>query len=93
MSSRTGRASRSAKKGTGGDTAQRRTAYDYLRDGRYRADEDGRVNGKSDPTARDFTQGARDMVRDAGDAVGDLGRSIGGAVGGLGGSARNSTGK
>ena len=63
-----------------GRMTQRRTAYDFLKDGKYSANRKGEVNGRGDPYARDFTQGARDLVKDAGDAVGDMGREIGGAV-------------
>ena len=73
----------------GNTTAHRRTAYDYLKDSRYSADDDGQVNGSWDPAARDFTQGARDLVRDAGDAVGDMGRDMGRAVGDVGRNVRN----
>jgi hypothetical protein len=63
-----------------GRMTQRRTAYDFLKDGTYSADRKGEVNGSWDPYAKDFTQGARDLVKDAGDAVGDMGREIGGTV-------------
>lgn len=72
-----------------GRTAHRRTAYDYLNDGKYAADRKGRVNGAWDPMARDFTQGARDLVKDAGDAVMDMGRDVGRTVGDMGRNVRS----
>ena len=87
-----GSANRTSRSVNDGYKATRRTAYDYLHDGRYAADEDGEVNGRWDPAARDFTQGARDLLRDAGAAVGDAGRAVGDAVDGVGNGLRNAAG-
>jgi len=90
--SASGSANRTSRSVNDGYKATRRTAYDYLHDGRYAADEDGEVNGRWDPAARDFTQGARDLLRDAGAAVGDAGRAVGDAVDGVGNGLRNAAG-
>ena len=71
--------------------AQRRTAYDYLNDGRYAADKDGQVDGKTNSAARDFTQDARDLMRDSEKAVGDAGKAVGDAIDRLGGGVRDVT--
>lgn len=69
----------------------------FMKDGRYRANSNGKLDGRINPSARDFTQNARDMLRDAGKAVGDAGRSIGGAAADVGrsvtGSARGAMGR
>ena len=83
----TGRAGYDRKTGT----AQRRTAYDYLHDGRYRADGSGDVDGNMNNGTRDLTQGARDMIRGAGNAIGDAGNAVTGAVGKMGRDLRNMT--
>lgn len=72
-------------------TIQRRTAYDYLNDGRYVAKDNGELNSKSQSTVRDFTQDARDLMRDTGEAVGDAGRAVGDAIDRLGGGVRDVT--
>lgn len=87
MSGVAGRAGYDRKTGT----TQRRTAYDYLHDGRYRADGSGDVDGNMDNGTRDLTQGARDMIRGAGDAIGDAGNAVTGAVGKLGRDLRDMT--
>ena len=56
---------------------RRRTAYDYLNDGKYRADDDGKVSDRGSELGRDLTQGARDLIRDAK----ELGREMAGDVG------------
>ena len=72
-----------------GYTATRRTAYDYLNDGRYAANGNGQVNGQWNTAGRDLTQGARDLVRGAGNAIGDVGRGVGNAVGDVGLGVQN----
>jgi hypothetical protein len=57
-----------------------RTARDYLNDGRYQADGEGRLGGQTNSASRDLTQGARDIVRDAGDAAGDMMSGVGSGV-------------
>ena len=66
-----GRRRTSAKSGEG--TLKRRTAYDYLQDGKYATDRTGRVkdNGRTD-----LTQGARDLIREGTDAVRRAGRDV-----------------
>lgn len=61
----------------------------FLQDGRYRAYDNGRVEGRINPAARDFTEDARGMIRDAGNALGDAGRSIGDAAADVGRGVRN----
>ena len=72
-------------------TTQRRTAYDYLNDGRYEAGKDGQVDGKTSSAARDYTQDARDLMRDTGEAIGDAGKAVGDAMDRLGGGVRDVT--
>lgn len=74
-----------------GHTTQRRTAYDYLNDGRYEAGKDGQVDGKTSSAARDYTQDARDLMRDTGEAIGDAGKAVGDAMDRLGGGVRDVT--
>ena len=74
-------ASRTGTGNSGPDQRSARSAYDYLEDGRYSADANGRVYGsRNDNMGRDLTQGARDLIRGAGDAIGDVGRGIGDAA-------------
>ncbi len=77
----TGRAGYSTTAPYDGYSATRRTAYDYLNDGRYAADGNGMVNGRWNTATRDLTQGARDLVRGAGNAVGDVGAGVENATG------------
>lgn len=72
----TGRAGYSTTAPYDGYTATRRTAYDYLNDGRYAANGNGQVSGRVNAAGRDLTQGARDLVRGAGNAVGDVGAGV-----------------
>ena len=72
----TGRAGYSTTAPYDGYTATRRTAYDYLNDGRYAANGNGQVNGRVNAAGRDLTRGARDLVRGAGNAVGNVGTGI-----------------
>ena len=76
---------------------QRSGENPFVRDGRYRAYDNGKVDGRINPDARDFTQSARDMLRDAGKAVGDAGRSIGNAAADMGrgvtGAVRSTVGE
>ncbi len=73
----------------------RRTAYDYLNDGQYRAGSDGMVRDRNS-IGKDLTQGARDLVRDAKELgrdmakdVGDAARSAGQAAKDTGNAAKN----
>lgn len=72
----TGRAGYSTTAPYNGYTATRRTAYDYLNDGRYAANENGQVSGRVNTAGRDLTQGARDLVRGAGNTIDDVGTGI-----------------
>ena len=56
----------------------------YLRDGRYRAYDSGKVEGRDSSGSRDLTRDARDMMKDAGDALMDMGRDARNALGDLG---------
>ena len=84
-----GSQTRNSRTSYNGYTATRRTAYDYLNDGRYAADGNGQVNGQWNTAGRDLTQGARDLVRGAGNAIGDVGRGVGNAVGDVGLGVQN----
>ena len=84
-----GSQTRNSRTSYNGYTATRRTAYDYLDDGRYDANGDGQVNGQWNTAGRDLTQGARDLVRGAGNAIGDVGRGVGNAVGDVGLGVQN----
>lgn len=84
-----GSQTRNSRTSYNGYTATRRTAYDYLNDGRYDANGDGQVNGQWNAAGRDLTQGARDLVRGAGNAIGDVGRGVGNAVGDVGRGVQN----
>jgi len=57
-----------------------RSAADYLRDGRYRADSDGQVQPRSGDLGAELTRGARDMIRDAKELGKDLANDAGSAV-------------
>lgn len=57
-----------------------RSAYDYLHDGTYRADQRGRVAPGSGEPGRDLTRGARDLLRDAGDMARRAADDVGSAV-------------
>lgn len=60
-------------------SAIHRSAYDYLKDGRYRADEDGTVrDGQGTPN--DMTQGARNFMQDTADTTKKAGSRIGNAA-------------
>ena len=84
-----GSQTRNSRTSYNGYTATRRTAYDYLNDGRYAANGNGQVNGQWNTAGRDLTQGARDLVRGAGNAIGDVGRGVGNAVGDVGLGVQN----
>ena len=84
-----GSQTRNSRTSYNGYTATRRTAYDYLNDGRYAADGNGQVNGRWNTAGQDLTQGARDLVRGAGNAIGDVGRGVGNAVGDVGRGVQN----
>ena len=56
-------------------TLQRRSTYDFLRDGKYAADQTGRVRSTKTPGS-DLTQSARDMIREGTDAVRRAGRDV-----------------
>lgn len=70
---------------------RRRTAYDYLNDGRYEAGKDGMIRNR-DSIGKDLTQGARDLIRDAKDLGRDMARDAGDAVRDAGQAAKD-TGK
>lgn len=57
-------------------TRQRPSTYDYLQDGKYAADNTGRVRSTKTP-GNDLTQSARDMIRQGTDAVRRVGREVG----------------
>lgn len=59
------------------NTLTRRTAYDYLKDGKYATDEAGRVKPDKNKTGNDLTQGARDLIRDGANAVRRAGQDVG----------------
>ena len=84
-----GSQTRNSRTSYNGSTTTRRTAYDYLNDGRYAADGNGQVNGRWNTAGQDLTQGARDLVRGAGNAIGDVGRGVGNAVGDVGRGVQN----
>ena len=69
----------------------RRSAYDYLNDGRYEAGKDGMIRDRSN-LGRDLTQGARDLIRDARELGRDMARDVGDAARSAGEAARD-TGK
>lgn len=54
-------------------TLKRRTAYDYLQDGKYATDRTGKVK---DNGGTDLTQGARDLIREGTDAMRRAGRDV-----------------
>lgn len=64
-----------------------RSAYDYLKDGRYRADEDGKVqDGQGTPgdmtqDARNFMQDTENTTKKAGNRIGNAARDVGEGVG------------
>lgn len=69
-----------------------RSAADYLRNGRYKADADGQVRPKSGDLGEELTQGARDLIRDAKELGKDLANDAGSAVK-SGADAARSTGR
>lgn len=56
-------------------TMQRRSTYDYLQDGKYAADQTGRVRSTKTP-GTDLTESARDMIRQGTEAVRRVGRDV-----------------
>ena len=68
---------------------RRRTAYDYLNDGKYQADDEGKVKDRGSELGRDLTQGARDLIRDAKDLGRDMARDVGDAARSAGQAARD----
>ena len=68
---------------------RQRTAYDYLSDGKYRAGDDGRVNGRGSELGKDLTQGARDLIRDARELGRDMARDAGDAARSAGRAAKD----
>lgn len=56
-------------------TMQRRSTYDFLRDGKYAADQNGRVRSTKTP-GNDLTENARDMIRQGTEAVRRVGRDV-----------------
>jgi len=69
----------------------RRSAYDYLNDGKYEAGKDGMIRDRSD-LGKDLTQGARDLIRDAKELGRDMARDVGDAARSAGQAAKD-TGK
>ena len=68
---------------------RQRTAYDYLNDGKYRADDNGRVSDRGSELGKDLTQGARDLIRDARDLGRDMARDAGDAARNAGQAAKD----
>ena len=56
-------------------TMQRRSTYDFLRDGKYATDQAGRVRSTKTP-GTDLTESARDMIRQGTEAVRRVGRDV-----------------
>ena len=78
-----------AKRSVNPSLPRERTAYDYLNDGRYRADEKGKVSDRGSELGRDLTQGARDMLKNARDLGRDMAADAGKAMRGVGNAARD----
>ena len=70
-------------------TLRRRTAYDYLNDGKYRAGEDGKVSRRGSELGKDLTQGARDLIRDARELGRDMAKDAEKGVRSAGRAARD----
>ena len=68
---------------------RQRTAYDYLNDGKYRADDNGRVSDRGSELGKDLTQGARDLIRDARELGRDMARDAGDAARNAGQAAKD----
>ena len=68
---------------------RQRTAYDYLNDGKYRADDNGKVIDRGSELGKDLTQGARDLIRDARELGRDMARDAGDAARSAGQAAKD----
>ena len=66
----------------------RRTAYDYLNDGRYEAGTDGMIRDRSS-LGKDLTQGARELIQDAKALGRDMARDVGDAARSAGRAAKD----